>query len=259
MASSSSRKACFQCENSNSVRFKNGWRLRSGQFAQLCDRCGSLYEEGRFCEMFHSNDDGWRDCEYCGKLVHCGCIASFHAYMLLDIGGVICMECSKINFIRARRRCLSSETQIGNREPQGDAARDLHIDPQYCPRVSNLEVQQVSRGSNSIVIPLFEKSLSASDADQKLARLVIPKKCAEAFFPNISVPHGFPIKIQDTDGKEWEFQFRYWPNGSSKMYVLEGLKDYMILMQWQVGDIDFASRSYSPKAIVKFVLPPGCY
>nr|QNI23772.1 AP2/ERF transcription factor [Camptotheca acuminata] len=237
MASSSMRKACFQCEDSKSVRFKNGWRLRSGHFAQLCDRCGSLYEEGRFCENFHSNDDGWRDCESCGKLVHCGCIASFHAYMLLDFGGVICMECSKINFIRARRRCLSPETQIGNGEPQGDAARRIQVDPQYWPRVTDLELQQISKEPNSIVIPLFEKLLSASDADQKLARLVIPKKCAEAFFPDISAPHGFPIKIQDTEGKEWEFHFRYWPNSSSKMYVLEGLKDYMVSVQWQAGDI----------------------
>ncbi|KAK2984716.1 hypothetical protein RJ640_004541 [Escallonia rubra] len=27
----------------------------------------SVFEEGRFCETFHSNDDGWRDCESCGK------------------------------------------------------------------------------------------------------------------------------------------------------------------------------------------------
>lgn len=30
--------------------------------------CSSVYEDGRFCETFHSNDDGWRDCESCGKV-----------------------------------------------------------------------------------------------------------------------------------------------------------------------------------------------
>lgn len=53
----------------------------------------------------------------------------------------------------------------------------------------------------------------------------------------VSEPHGFPLKIQDTEGKEWEFHFRYWPNSGSKMYVLEGLRDYMIGMKWQAGDI----------------------
>lgn len=28
----------------------------------------SVYEYGRFCETFHASDDGWRDCESCGKV-----------------------------------------------------------------------------------------------------------------------------------------------------------------------------------------------
>ncbi|KAL6975370.1 hypothetical protein U1Q18_024165 [Sarracenia purpurea var. burkii] len=250
MASSSSTKACFQCGDSNSSQFRNGWRLRSGHFAQLCNRCASLYEEGIFCETFHSNDDGWRDCESCGKLVHCGCIVSFLSYMLLDFGGVICMECSRIKFILERKRCLYSETQTGNGEPQGDAARRNQIDPQYWPRVTDLELQQITRETNSVVIPLFEKLLSSSDADHKLARLVIPKKCAEAFFPEIISPHGCPVNIQDTEGKEWEFQFRYWLNSGSKMYVLEGLKDFMVSMQWKAGDIVTFYRVEPEKKLV---------
>ncbi|KAL0311087.1 UNVERIFIED_CONTAM: B3 domain-containing protein [Sesamum angustifolium] len=78
------------------------------------------------------------------------------------------------------------------------------------------------------VTPLFEKILSASDADLKLARLIIPKRCAEAFFPDISALHGLRIKIQDTEGNEWEFHYRYWLNGGSRIYVLEGLRDYMV-------------------------------
>ncbi|XP_052178050.1 B3 domain-containing protein Os07g0563300-like isoform X2 [Diospyros lotus] len=250
MAASSSRKTCFQCEDSNSSDFRNGWRLRSGHFVQLCDRCASLYDEGRFCENFHSNDDGWRDCESCGKLIHCGCIVSFHAYMLLDFGGVICMECSKMNFILARKRCLYSESRIQNEVCQGDATRKIQIDPQYWPRVTDPELQQVSKKTKSIVVPLFEKLLSASDADHKLARLVIPKKCAEAFFPKITSPHGCLVKIQDTEDKEWEFQFRYWPNSGSKMYVLEGLRDYMASMQWQAGDTVIFYRIEPEKKLV---------
>lgn len=157
--------------------------------------------------------------------------------MLLDLGGVICMQCSRMNFILARKRGLSSEPQMGNGETQGDAARRIQIDPQYRPQITNLELQQIGQKIKSVVIPLFEKLLSASDADHKLARLVIPKKCAEAFFPEITSPLGCPVKIQDTEGKEWELHFCYWINNGSKMYVLEGLKDYISSRQWQAGDI----------------------
>lgn len=46
-----------------------------------------------------------------------------------------------------------------------------------------------------------------------------------------------PISILDTEGKQWEFFIRCWPNPSSKTYVLEGLRDYIIAKKWQAGDI----------------------
>ncbi|XP_055808387.1 B3 domain-containing protein Os07g0563300-like isoform X2 [Solanum dulcamara] len=233
-SSSSSTIFCFQCEDSsNSVDFRNGWRLRSGKFSQLCHRCASVYEYGRFCETFHPSDDGWRDCESCGKLVHCGCIVSFNTYLLLDFGGIMCMECSKKNFILARNRCLSHETPVPTGESQLDATQTV-IEPQYMPRVTESKLQKIS------INPLFQKLLSASDADLALSRLVIPKKCAEiplAYFPRLSGPHKIPINILDTEGKEWNFRFRFWPNSRSKMYVLEGLRDYMVSKKWQAGDV----------------------
>lgn len=71
----------------------------------------------------------------------------------------------------------------------------------------------------------------------------------QAFFPAVSEPHGFPIKIQDAEGKVWEFHFRYWPNAGSKMYVLEGLRDYMIEMKWQAGDV---GKLFATKLVMKF-------
>lgn len=56
------------------------------------------------------------------------------------------------------------------------------------------------------------------------------------FFPDISGLHGIRIKIQDIDGNEWEFHYRYWLNGGSRIYVLEGLRDYMVSKKWQPGD-----------------------
>ncbi|RRT50830.1 hypothetical protein B296_00049767 [Ensete ventricosum] len=103
--------------------------------------------------------------------------------------------------------------------------------------------------SNSVITPLFEKMLSASDAG-RIGRLVLPKKCAEvslprviwtsvakqAYFPTISQPEGLPLKVQDASGKDWVFQFRYWPNNNSRMYVLEGVTPCIQAMQLQAGD-----------------------
>lgn len=58
----------------------------------------------------------------------------------------------------------------------------------------------------------------------------------QEYLPKLSEPQGFPIRMQDTNGKDWEFHFRFWPNNNSIMYVLEGLKDYLISNQCQAGD-----------------------
>ncbi|KAA8517540.1 hypothetical protein F0562_017830 [Nyssa sinensis] len=83
------------CGASSSSEWKNGWALRSGEFANLCDKCGSAYEQLVFCDMFHSKDTGWRECTSCGKHLHCGCIASSSLLELLDSGGVNCIGCTK--------------------------------------------------------------------------------------------------------------------------------------------------------------------
>lgn len=58
----------------------------------------------------------------------------------------------------------------------------------------------------------------------------------QAYFPPISQPEGLPIRIQDVKGKEWVFQFRFWPNNNSRMYVLEGVTPCIQSMQLQAGD-----------------------
>ncbi|CAL5422041.1 unnamed protein product [Camellia sinensis] len=59
----------------------------------------SAYEEGKFCETFHLDASGWRCCESCGKQIHCGCIVSFHMFVLLDAGGIECITCARKSFI----------------------------------------------------------------------------------------------------------------------------------------------------------------
>ncbi|XLS66352.1 hypothetical protein HN51_026326 [Arachis hypogaea] len=64
----------------------------------------------------------------------------------------------------------------------------------------------------------------------------------QAYFPPISQLEGLPLKILDAKGKEWIFQFRFWPNNNSRMYVLEGVTPCIQSMQLQVGDTVTFSR-----------------
>ncbi|KAF9683512.1 hypothetical protein SADUNF_Sadunf04G0021500 [Salix dunnii] len=487
--SSSSTVPSRKCFNSDctDVKSRKGWSLRSGDFAELCDRCASAYEEGSFCETFHSRASGWRCCESCGKRVHCGCIVSIQAFTLLDAGGIACMACARKSFVpennpqilltatsadvtsnpawsplfynapfperlkdlsvkswsqlagsgpvpwrqapslfnpsatqselqtrmpyeidrlntgetfsapslekrkvedfsekfingnlRIRLRDIvengnagiigeeqsqtpsslmedASAQQFGitipykslsesnsqiegsvnalqpappppftkhfhgslhngldtsvdghvrNGKPRTDARGRSQLLPRYWPRFTDGELQQISGKyplchSNSVIKPLFEKMLSASDAG-RIGRLVLPKKCAElwcyfsfygprsfqvmvlmdnnadvvvyscishilsrvlsqhrelkddsaysieefsqAYFPPISQPEGLPLRVQDSTGKEWIFQFRFWPNNNSRMYVLEGVTPCIQNMQLQAGDTVTFSR-----------------
>ncbi|XP_072997133.1 B3 domain-containing protein Os07g0679700-like [Typha latifolia] len=424
--------------------WKKGWGLRSGGFALLCDKCGIAYEQLVFCDIFHQKESGWRECSYCGKRLHCGCIASKYSFDLLDSGGVQCINCMKNsglpfipgqmtpkflppqnnqrifdlsttslkdetvpgsssvlpaisangkiddaaagkgsdmllakNFEAGQSSLFSKQREIENaiglikweqvnlsvgemgrtcfynrnqgpvgssRTDQQDEARnamgdnvmceslakaclsmslgiansgsklestsnsDRHIMlapptaiaegrdvgktpspqqvqrarhflsrppkaghsapydttkdmvphmrvarppaegrgrnqllPRYWPRITDQELQQISGDSNSTIVPLFEKVLSASDAG-RIGRLVLPKACAEAYFPPISQPEGLPLTIQDAKGKEWHFQFRFWPNNNSRMYVLEGVTPCIQSLQLQAGDTVTFSR-----------------
>ncbi|XP_058209507.1 B3 domain-containing transcription repressor VAL2 isoform X2 [Rhododendron vialii] len=124
--------------------------------------------------------------------------------------------------------------------------------PRYWPRITDQELQLISGDSNSTIVPLFEKVLSASDAG-RIGRLVLPKACAEAYFPPISQPEGLPLRIQDVKGKEWVFQFRFWPNNNSRMYVLEGVTPCIQSMQLQAGDtVTFSRRDPEGKLLMGF-------
>ncbi|KAI4353546.1 hypothetical protein L6164_002487 [Bauhinia variegata] len=416
------------CATSTSIQWRKGWALRSGEFADLCDKCGAAYEQSTFCDTFHSKDSGWRECTICGKRLHCGCIASKYLFELLDIGGVSCMHCarnagiqpiariekpngsgaSKIGSV-SELQCSSVANQLngssienfrsmqvggyadcdalkqwlqphnvdanrpsiqlkqeealhsageprsalitlhqesngsskanktenskidkeprdvyeslvqtnlsmtlgspagnsnpfggvvlderennkapspillGNRSrhllpkpPRSNLATGLDTNvgmvsqmrvarppvaegrgrnqllPRYWPRITDQELQQISGDPNSTIVPLFEKMLSASDAG-RIGRLVLPKACAEAYFPPISQPEGLPLRIQDVKGKEWVFQFRFWPNNNSRMYVLEGVTPCIQSMQLQAGDtVTFSRMDPEGKLIMGF-------
>ncbi|KAE8734047.1 B3 domain-containing transcription repressor VAL2 [Hibiscus syriacus] len=142
--------------------------------------------------------------------------------------------------------------QIRVARPPAEGRGRNQLLPRYWPRITNQELQQISGDSNSTVVPLFEKVLSASDAG-RIGRLVLPKACAEAFFPPISQPEGLSLRIQDVKGKEWVFQFRFWPNNNSRMYVLEGVTPCIQSMQLQAGDtVTFSRKDPEGKLVMGF-------
>eukprot|EP01018_Ginkgo_biloba_P019513 Gb_31557 [translate_table: standard] len=503
-------KVCLnrKCGAATTSRWRAGWILRSGRMADLCDSCGSEYEQMRFCETFHSDEEGWKNCNTCKKLVHCGCIASLYSFILLDAGGIECINCAKKNdnptsvsnqnqqtapflipserlqdlplkfwmdsmgarvsfgntgtehlrqvpnpwqalagqievsscrqtpemgklnaieliennagerfsasrlnridgdahkgktsehlkldaledsgeshaiseavedvnesesgregsvqrifsreegFIEglpesrrqtrevyAEQEIIKSSTEetkvseeptmacfnislgystskdvnemrnnkcaptfglaISSGSPEdtkeenkfpaaypqhqrqrqilpkpshaspstgSDSSKDMHpqirvarppgegrgrnqLLPRYWPRSTDQELQLISGDSNSRITPLFEKMLSASDAG-RIGRLVLPKACAEAYFPSISQPEGVPLTVQDAKGKDWVFQFRYWPNNNSRMYVLEGVTPCIQSMQLQAGDtVTFSRLDLEGKLVMGF-------
>ncbi|KAJ7948590.1 B3 domain-containing protein [Quillaja saponaria] len=310
-ASSSTIKTCFHCKT-ETAQFRKGWKLRSGGFAELCDQCGDAFERGTFCETFHLDSDGWRDCAFCRKMIHCGCIMSYHMLIELDFGGVCCIDCMKDdigvaeimyqlqnasteflqNFMKdlmemvpaevglsVENDKVMAETNFMQEDPVSSAGSAIH-----CVLPSETEAQLADPGSpcqrlapaspsgehlhrnspSGIDIscdPYIDSAMSQGvcceliphqhwprirdeellripldDTDVR-ARIVIPKKCAEAYFPKVHESRGLPITVQDTSGKDWEFNFCSWMNARSQMYVLEGLKDYMALMQCKPGDI----------------------
>ncbi|XP_051142550.1 B3 domain-containing transcription repressor VAL1-like [Andrographis paniculata] len=399
------------CRATTSSDWKKGWGLKSGAFATLCVNCGSAYENFVFCETFHSEESGWRECKLCRKLIHCGCIASKSLYEFMDFGGIMCQSCcskrleirpvlpiqvpsdipkitlvangikdvhhvpveNRVNddnkFSTERLMQLTKAIRVNdvasaleqhkrsellvkppvesshrvpnlsqhfttpsplakpdNRpkqvvkdmfeslsqpslnfslttalgspatvqsfsggiierndqskgsfqhgpkmrnnypkppksspvagpetnkgqasqtrvaRPPADGRGRNQLLPRYWPRVTDQELQQLSGDLKSNIVPLFEKILSASDAG-RIGRLVLPKACAEAYFPAINQSEGIPIKIQDVTSKEWTFQFRFWPNNNSRMYVLEGVTPCIQNMNLQAGDTVIFSRS----------------
>lgn len=404
------------CGANTTVHWKKGWELKSGEIADLCFDCGSAYENLVYCDTFHSEETGWRECSLCNKRLHCGCSASVPFIEIQDFGGVWCISCARSAGCHSTRKDgISSEaqisraynnmgdalnTQLGNkletdnignrnllslrnivetnvprfssqshsdlsngsfghikpetkqtmgvglgfpnlsqalngpavhaqpnddkskgaikdmREPQvpslsiglcspsetssnfgltfstgveeGEKCRSSLLQagqrprhilpkppksniakgtdanknpfssmrvarppaegrlrnqllPRYWPRITDQELQKLSGDLNSTIVPLFEKILSASDAS-RIGRLVLPKACAEAYFPTINQSEGLPLKIQDVKGNEWTFQFRFWPNNNSRMYVLEGVTPCIQSMQLQAGDTVTFSR-----------------
>ncbi|XP_042449221.1 B3 domain-containing protein LFL1-like [Zingiber officinale] len=83
---------------------------------------------------------------------------------------------------------------------------------------------------------LLQKELRNSDVSQ-LGRIVLPKKEAEAYLPNLTCREGIAINMDDLENLHvWTFKYRFWPNNRSRMYILENTGDYVKEHRLQLGD-----------------------
>ncbi|KAL3653890.1 hypothetical protein CASFOL_003571 [Castilleja foliolosa] len=118
---------------------------------------------------------------------------------------------------RSRRASLGTLTFPGEHVPPH---------PPSAPRVIE----------NSKLCYLFNKQLKNSDVSS-LRRMVLPKKDAEIHLPVLESKEGILIYMLDRDGiHDWWFKYRYWPNNSSRMYVLESTGGFVNAHNLGTGD-----------------------
>ncbi|KAF9614123.1 hypothetical protein IFM89_015385 [Coptis chinensis] len=130
--------------------------------------------------------------------------------------------------------CLQ-ETQICIGRLPVDPQGQRQLRSQCSPWTTYRQLEQISGDSNSVIIPLFEKLLTPTDA-KRFGNLALSRKCAEDYFPKVTKPEGLPIKVQDAKGNEWVLQLRFWPTSKGRQYILEGLAPCFQPMQQQAGD-----------------------
>ncbi|GAA0142261.1 DNA-binding transcription factor [Lithospermum erythrorhizon] len=99
--------------------------------------------------------------------------------------------------------------------------------------ISHVPPPPLSRGNLKF---LFEKRLQKSDVGS-LKRVILPKHPTEKYLPTLESKEGFFIWMDDMDGEHvWKFKFRYWPNNTSRMYVLESTGDFTDEHNLEEGD-----------------------
>ncbi|XP_062079666.1 B3 domain-containing protein Os07g0563300-like [Humulus lupulus] len=121
-----------------------------------------------------------------------------------------------------------------NQISQVNASLDINLRPPNASNMIDADLNMIPE--DYYLVPLFEKLLSDTDTDPKLAHLVLPKRSAETYFPAVADGQGYAINIQDMEGNDWQFHYRFWLNNHNKMYILEGMKQYMSSVNWQAGD-----------------------
>ncbi|MCL7048920.1 hypothetical protein MKW94_012063 [Papaver nudicaule] len=83
---------------------------------------------------------------------------------------------------------------------------------------------------------LLQKVLEQSDVGN-LGRIVLPKKEAETYLPELEARDGISIAMEDIGtSRIWNMRYRFWPNNKSRMYLLENTGDFVRSNGLQEGD-----------------------
>lgn len=70
-----------------------------------------------------------------------------------------------------------------------------------------------------------------------LGRIVLPKKEAETYLPELEARDGIPLAMEDIGtSRIWNMRYRFWPNNKSRMYLLENTGDFVRSNGLQEGD-----------------------
>ncbi|CAK9217620.1 unnamed protein product [Sphagnum jensenii] len=113
------------------------------------------------------------------------------------------------------------------------AARKIRMARQ---RRSTLSMVSHSARKTDSLHLLLQKDLRPSDIGS-LGRIILPKKESELHLPSLTLKGVF-ISMEDFDTRmTWSFQYRYWPNNRSRMYLLEGTGEFVKAHDLEEGDL----------------------
>ncbi|KAK6934323.1 hypothetical protein RJ641_034478 [Dillenia turbinata] len=100
------------------------------------------------------------------------------------------------------RGVRSDVEEIVDMDPPANPVTRIIIPYNNWPKISDEDLERIPRNYNSFIVPLFEKRLNHEDASTELGRILLPKVCAEAYFPKVTGPQGVFIHAHDIEGRE---------------------------------------------------------
>ncbi|KAH9603192.1 hypothetical protein KSS87_021912 [Heliosperma pusillum] len=231
-----SRETCFICLQDYDISHR-GSRPEGSDTAKICDSCSAAFNDGTFCDVHHRNETGWIKCGGCENQIHVGCFMSLNAFDVSDTWGIICNECVKIESLQASNAGGSSSAPNPVNSSQFHGKFPLHPQREMVP--TNPRTTALNTGPqmpNPRLTFAFEKRLTPTDCNTVAGRLLLPKKYAEAFLPMPPGQQKMPVTMKDVEGRTWYLNLRWWPHKKSRKYVLDGTRNCMNEMGWNVGD-----------------------
>ncbi|KAF6144328.1 hypothetical protein GIB67_024555 [Kingdonia uniflora] len=170
-----------------------------------------------------------------------------HPDQLVRLGTSATKEARKKRMAR-QKRLFSHNRSSNNLQLQQSAAMEQHVRVDSmnnctpnCANHGNWMYWPTSTfGCKSIPEKnlkfLLQKVLKQSDVGN-LGRIVLPKKEAETYLPELEARDGISIAMEDIGtSRVWNMRYRFWPNNKSRMYLLENTGDFVRSNGLQEGD-----------------------